>query len=102
MALEQQSLRQDRAQENNTHLDNDDEEYESGSNDEDGSCTDEQDDRKDEESEEEEDEPVLKYRRFAKEVVDSLCEAQSKNVVVCMAIHKKVNLKCPTLKVLIN
>ena len=91
--------RLDAAQVDNTHLNNDDEEYGSGSYDEDGSCTDEEDGSEDEESEEEEDEPVLKYRRFAKEVVDSLSQgsshdSQAKNVIVCMAIHTKVSPKC--------
>ena len=88
--------RPDRVQVDDTHLNDDDEESGSGSYDEDGSCTDEEDG-----SEEEEDEPVLKYRRFAKEVVDSLSQgsshdSQTKNVIVCMAIHTKVSpKKCP-------
>ena len=92
-----------------THLNNDDEECGSGSYDEDGSCTDEEDGSEGEESEEEEEEPVLKYRRFAKEVVDSLSQGSShdspaKNVIVCMAIHTKVSpKKCPVVDaVLVN
>ena len=99
--------RPDRAQVDDTHLNNDDEECESGSYDEDGSCTDDEDGSDDEESEE--DEPVLKYRRFAKEVVDSLSQGSShdspaKNVIVCMAIHTKVSPeKCPFVDaVLVN
>ena len=95
MALEQQWQRLDRAQEDNTHLDIDGEEYGSGSYDEDGSCADKEDDRKDRDSEAEEDEPFLKYKRFAKEVVDSLSQgsshdAQAKNIITYMAIHTKV------------
>lgn len=49
-----------------------------------------------EDEDEEEDEPVLKYGRFAKEVVNSLrhvpsgVEDEPKNVIVCMAVHPKV------------
>ena len=49
-----------------------------------------------EEEEEEEEEPLLKYGRFAKEVVNSLSqlpstsEGEPKNVIVCMAVHPKV------------
>ena len=47
-----------------------------------------------EEEEEEDDEPVLKYKRFAKEVVNSLsqsgAEGEPKNVIICMAVHPKV------------
>lgn len=44
---------------------------------------------------EEEEEPILKYRRFAKEVVNSLsqsgaAEGEPKNVIICMAVHPKV------------
>ena len=37
--------------------------------------------------------PVLKYKRFAKEVVNALQQGQdgdSKNVIQCMAVHTKV------------
>ena len=46
------------------------------------------------ESEKEEKEPVLKYKRFAKEVVNALQQGQdgdSKNVIQCTAVHRKVN-----------
>ncbi len=44
------------------------------------------------EEEEEDDEPVLKYRRFAKEVVTSICEGSDggRNIICCMAVHPKV------------
>ena len=98
---EQQWQHLDRGQADSAHLNDDaDEGNESGSY-EDGSYTGEEGDSEEESgSEDEEDEPVLKYRRFAKEVVDSLSQgnsqdAQAKNVIVCMAIHTKVSRKCP-------
>lgn len=57
----------------------------------------EEDEQDQEEEDEEEDEPVLKYGRFAKDVVNSLSqmvpsgvEGEPKNVIVCMAVHPKV------------
>lgn len=44
-------------------------------------------------SSDDEDEPLLKYRRFAREVVNSLSQGsngETKNVIVCMAVHPKV------------
>ncbi len=47
-----------------------------------------------EEEEEEDDEPVFKYRRFAKEMLASICEgsdgALAKNIITCMTVHPKV------------
>lgn len=46
------------------------------------------------ESEEEEIEPVLKYRRFARDVVASISQVQGgheSNVICCMAVHSKVS-----------
>ena len=42
--------------------------------------------------ESEEEEPVLKYKRFAKEVVFSTCEGETgtRNVITCIAVHPKV------------
>ena len=42
--------------------------------------------------EEKEDEPVLKYKRFAKDVVSSISESPSggKNIICCIAVHPKV------------
>lgn len=48
----------------------------------------------DEESEEEElEEPVLKYKRFAKDVVFDISEGPGshKNIICCIAVHTKVN-----------
>ena len=44
------------------------------------------------ESEDETEEPLLKYKRFAKDVVNCLNPAQgeTKNVIECMAVHSKV------------
>lgn len=41
---------------------------------------------------EEDDEPVLKYKRFAKEVVASTCEGPdgTRNIISCIAVHPKV------------
>lgn len=62
----------------------------SGSSDEDGEESDGDED-------EEEDEPVLKYKRFAKEVVVSINEVSSASTgmpiqICCMAVHSKVGL----------
>ena len=40
-------------------------------------------------------EPLLKYKRFAKEVVNSLSQGEdgvTKNVIMCMAVHSKVSM----------
>ena len=45
--------------------------------------------------EEEEIEPVLKYKRFARDVVASISQAHSgheSNVICCMAVHSKVSI----------
>lgn len=50
-----------------------------------------------EEEEEEEIEPVLKYKRFARDVVASISQSQGaegSNVICCMAVHSKVGLEC--------
>ena len=47
----------------------------------------------DEESDSDEDEPVLKYRRFAKEVVTSIQggkDSGERNIICCIAVHPKV------------
>lgn len=46
-----------------------------------------------------EEEPVLKYSRFAKEVVSAINEGSSgdKNIICCIAVHPKVCSSC-TLK----
>ncbi len=49
-----------------------------------------------EEDEEEEGEPVLKYKRFAKEVVASICDSSVSggNVYICcIAVHSKVGAR---------
>ena len=46
-----------------------------------------------ESEEEEETEPVLKYKRFARDVVASISQSQGgegSNVICCMAVHSKV------------
>lgn len=45
-----------------------------------------------EEEDHEEEEPVLKYKRFAKEVVSSISEGSDgeKNIICCIAVHPKV------------
>lgn len=69
-----------------------DEEGSSYSDDEEmGESESEEEDEDEDEGEEEE--PVLKYKRFAKEVVNALHQSQdgeSKNVIQCMAVHAKV------------
>ena len=44
------------------------------------------------EGSEEEEEPVLKYKRFAKEVVSSISEGVDggRNIICCIAVHPKV------------
>ena len=40
-------------------------------------------------------EPLLKYKRFAKDVVNSLSQGEhglTKNVIMCMAVHSKVSM----------
>ena len=48
----------------------------------------------DESEEEEEEEALLKYRRFAKDVVNNLSKGgqpgENRNVIQCMAVHPKV------------
>ena len=49
-----------------------------------------------ESDEEEEIEPVLKYKRFARDVVASISQGQSgeeSNVICCMAVHSKVCIR---------
>lgn len=48
-----------------------------------------------ESEEEEEIEPVLKYKRFARDVVASISQAHGgheSNVICCMAVHSKVSI----------
>ena len=48
-----------------------------------------------EEEEEEETEPVLKYKRFARDVVASISQGhggEESNVICCMAVHSKVSV----------
>jgi hypothetical protein len=65
------------------------EESESGS----GSYTEEEDGESD--GEEDEEEPVLKYKRFAKEVVTSINDPGVSDImpihICCIAVHSKVN-----------
>ena len=63
------------------------EEYDEGS----ASSEDESSSESDSTSEEEE-EPVLKYKRFAKEVVSIISEGPDgeKNIICCIAVHPKV------------
>ena len=74
----------------------DDDEYTDGSSytdDDDQDGSDGSEYETESEEEDEEDEPVLKYKRFAKEVVNALQQGQdgdSKNVIQCMAVHTKV------------
>lgn len=56
-----------------------------------------EDGEEEEEDDDEDEEPLLKYSRFAKDVVNSLSqmpsstnEGEPKNVIVCMAVHPKV------------
>ena len=53
-----------------------------------------------EEDEEEEDEPVLKYKRFAKEAVMSISQGAEgeKNIICCIAVHPKVRLHTPRVR----
>ncbi len=52
----------------------------------------EDEDGESEGEEEEEDEPVLKYRRFAKEVVSSINQQQGMDIFIrCIAVHYKVS-----------
>lgn len=46
-----------------------------------------------EEEEEEEEEPVLKYKRFAKDVVSSISEGPDgeRNIMRCIAVHPKAS-----------
>lgn len=47
------------------------------------------------EGSEEEEEPVLKYRRFAKELVNSISGTGSdRNIICCIAVHPKVGRAC--------
>ena len=57
----------------------------------------------DEESEEELEEPVLKYKRFAKDVVFGISEGPGgqKNIICCIAVHPKVNIRWSTSLVLL-
>ena len=66
---------------------------ESGSESGSGSSEGDEEDEDDEESEEE-DEPVLKYRRFAKEAVPSINEGRPDLPVhiCCIAVHPRVSL----------
>lgn len=45
-------------------------------------------------------EPVLKYKRFAKEVVASTCTGPdgTNNVISCIAVHPKVNAEMFSLR----
>ncbi len=69
-------------------------EEESGSDSDSGSESDSSSYEDGEDSEDDTDEPVLKYSRFAKDVVNCLNPAQgdTKNVIECMAVHSKVSL----------
>ena len=53
----------------------------------------------DEEESEEEEEALLKYRRFAKDVVNNLSKGgqpgENRNVIQCMAVHPKVISHAP-------
>ena len=43
-------------------------------------------------SEEEEEEPVLKYKRFAKELVNTISgSGEDRNIICCIAVHPKVS-----------
>ena len=45
-------------------------------------------------SDSDEEEPVLKYKRFAKEVVQSTCDGSegARDVINCIAVHPKVSI----------
>ena len=67
--------------------------YTDGSSDDDENDDDDEFESDSDDQEKEEDEPVLKYKRFAKEVVNALHqdqEGETKNVIQCMAVHRKV------------
>ena len=51
------------------------------------------------EEDREEEEPVLKYKRFAKEVVSSINEGSDgeKNIICCIAVHPKVLKLCTSM-----
>ena len=61
---------------------------------EESSCSEEEESGEETDSSEEDEEPLLKYNRFAKAVVNSLNPAQgeTKNVIECMAVHPKVRV----------
>lgn len=40
---------------------------------------------------EDDDEPILKYKRFAKETIHSIHQ-NTKNVITCIAVHEKVRI----------
>ena len=70
---------------------------ESSSEEEEGSTSGEEGEDGEEEEDDDDEEPLLKYSRFAKDVVNSLSqmpsstnEGEPKNVIVCMAVHPKV------------
>ena len=50
-------------------------------------------------SDEDEDEPVLKYKRFAKEVVQSTCGGSegTRDVINCITVHPKVTSRGSTI-----
>ena len=78
---------------------------ESGSGTESGSTDGEEDGESEgeEEEKEEEEEPVLKYRRFAKEVVGSITTPGMDQIVQirCIAVHTKVREVCSIWRLMI-
>lgn len=56
-----------------------------------GSGSSEEEGEEESDGEEEEDEPVLKYKRFAKEVVASLSGTDSLVQICCISVHPKVS-----------
>ena len=70
------------------------EEGEEENQEEESSSGSEGDEEDESEDEDEEEEPLLKYTRFAKDVVNDLNQGETgetKNVIECMAVHSKVS-----------
>ena len=91
-AMEMEAQAQAAGEESEEASDEEEGSEESGSGSGSGSSEDEEGEDGEEDESEEEDEPVLKYRRFAKEVVASIIESRVDMQVHihCVAVHHKV------------
>ena len=69
---------------------------EEGSGSENGSYEEGSEEESEEGASDHEEEPVLKYRRFAKEVVNSISGAseEERNIICCISVHPKVSYQC--------